>query len=154
MTTTNVDELGQNGQESMSVSSTFAKTKTPRARPGRPIDAIAISRKVKHATCKNCGRPILTGLDHDYGAHFATVDPTPLTRASELEALIAGHRTYGLWITRDGHELEHRDQFGISGPWITFGRDAILTDHACDRYWPQPPTAPTAHKIDREECPF
>lgn len=146
-------KLGQKGQYNVSALSIHANGETPRARPGRPIDAITVSRKVKKATCNKCGRDILQGLDHDYCALLAKVDPTPLTRASELEALIAGQRTYGLWTTRDGHELEHRHQWAIGGPFNLLGREAVLADHECDRYWPQPPSISTP-KIDREECPF
>jgi hypothetical protein len=66
------------------------------------------STPAAEATCPRCHRPILTALDEGLRAR---VDPTPVTAAEEITALLAGRWTYTLLAS--GH-LVHRDSHRIT----------------------------------------
>ncbi|MGI5155790.1 hypothetical protein [Microbispora sp. CA-102843] len=92
-------------------------------------------------TCHHCGRPILTA--HSEGL-LARADPTPITPADELAALIAGRRTYDIHpmgLPRKPY-LVHRSQFRIRAPrkW------AVVAEHQCPPgpHFP-PPRKPAVH---------
>lgn len=89
-----------------------------------------IGRKAREAKCQRCGSSVLCGLDGDRVAYVATVDPTPLTNAGELAALIAGKRTYTLSWCGDSYEIDLRTQFHIAGTSAeNHGR--VVADHVC-----------------------
>lgn len=46
--------------------------------------------------CRDCGAPILKGLDNDKLAFSATTEIAPITRAGEITAILNRHRTYDL----------------------------------------------------------
>jgi hypothetical protein len=67
----------------------------------------ASQRRAREGTCPKCGRPVLTGPDHDQVAHLATVDAAPIEPKWETRALAAGLAVYDL----DGGALCYRE------PW-------------------------------------
>lgn len=86
-----------------------------------------VTTPVKGALCPRCHAVILTGLAE--GLH-TRVDLTPLNRAGEIHALLAGRWTYTL--TRSG--LVHRDATRIAGTAL---HGPTLPAHHCGQ-----PTTP------------
>lgn len=64
-----------------------------------------LTRNARPRRCTRCGTYTLVGLDADTLAFEAHAEPTPTTSAGELQALLAGRRT---WTLHHGR-LEQRD---------------------------------------------
>jgi hypothetical protein len=86
-----------------------------------------ISTKVKTITCR-CGSEIIYAVADGLPAR---VDPTPLTLANELAALLDGRWTYAL---RAG-ELVHRDQWVIRAGIVG---TSLHAEHRCPPRYTQP----------------
>lgn len=105
-----------------------------------------MSRKAKLIACVRCDEPVLRGLDADIAAFPARTDIYPLSLHGEVQALMAGRRTYELRLG----ELDHRDR------WMITGRPAssitVVADHVCEEPtpadWIRPITPPAARRID------
>jgi hypothetical protein len=111
-----------------------------------------LSMHTRIEPCHRCGRIILHALDDEYdGATTARADPTLIDPAVELEALLAGRRTYSLVIGPPSR-LRHRDQWTIGNrKW------PVLPQHNCQptNGYPLPWEAiftPPPKEIT--ECPF
>ena len=113
------------------------------------IDQGIPGRRARHDTCRKCGAPVLRGLDSDVAGIDRQADPTPIDRANEFQALMAGLATFTAWPIRDGIELDRRDRWRIEGPLT---RHPTYPEHACGRTWPAIPE--TAKIANREDCPF
>ena len=96
-----------------------------------------------HATrCATCHQPILTGLDADRLAIQANIDWTPLDETGELQALLAGRRTYVLDLQPGGNpKLTRRTPAMIRRPIKKWMRADIVPAHQCGA--PPLPTIPT-----------
>lgn len=68
-----------------------------------------IGRRAQPRRCPTCSNRILTGLDADWAACRADVDPTPLTALGEALAHLEGRRTYALVVDGARHVLDYRD---------------------------------------------
>ena len=67
--------------------------------------------RTAYLTKHHCGADLLAGLDDDVAGLVARCDPYPLSPVGEVEALLAGRRTWHLRHRR----LERRDQFNVPG---------------------------------------
>jgi hypothetical protein len=85
------------------------------------------TRATRLILCPRCGAPILAGLDADWCALTAHVDPTPITPAGEAVALLAGRRTYDLIGRGDERTLSLRETEHIQAP----RRHPVVPAHAC-----------------------
>lgn len=101
---------------------------------GHPMTGPLITTAVAGSVHPRCGTPVLTGIAEGL---LARVDLTPLNRAGEIRALIAGLQTYTL--TRTG--LVHRDACRIAGTALT---GPVLAEHACHHRIPAEHRASTA----------
>ena len=116
---------------------------------GGPMTGPLITSLVTAAIHPRCGATVLTG--HAEGL-FARVDLTPLNRAGEIHALVAGLQTYTL--SRTG--LVHRDAGRIAGQALA-DMGPVLAEHRCHRLIPadhRAVTAPTAAAVDSDACPY
>ncbi|GAB2952063.1 hypothetical protein GCM10027280_45580 [Micromonospora polyrhachis] len=96
-----------------------------------------------------CGTPVIVGVAEGL---LARVDLTPLNRAGEIHALIAGLQTYTL--TR--HGLIHRDAGRIAGTSLAKA-GPVLAQHTCRRQIPaehRANTPPPARVATTGNCPF
>lgn len=121
----------------------------------------ASGRTVRADHCPTCGALIWTGLDADHGAQRARTDPTPLSAAGELLALLQGRTTYlarrhgkGVALTRRG-QLDP-GEYQRKTPRIGWPAYDIVTDHICHQ--PPLPSLPsqlarTSHKTP-DQPPF
>lgn len=109
-----------------------------------------ITRKAKYRHCpRGCGLIVLTAID-DIG-FTTTCDPHPTTTLGELQALLAGRRTY----TTVGEELVYRAAHRIVAR--DTDREPVYVQHECGI--PPPPTNELHVKrkcieYTSEECPF
>lgn len=87
------------------------------------------TRAARLILCPRCGAPILSGLDADWCALTARVDPTPLTEAGEALALLTGRRTYDLIGRGDERLLSLRETEHIQAP----RRHPVLATHECGK---------------------
>lgn len=111
------------------------------------ITETGISRHARIRTCARCHTPALVGLDDDICATEAATDPTPLNPLGEALALIDGRRTWNLTTTRNGYQLERRDNTHITtNPAGTHPRQDTLAEHRC-HHPPPPPTLTTPSHI-------
>jgi hypothetical protein len=76
-------------------------------------NADRVSRRASSATCRQCHRVMLVGLDADRCALVATVDPAALSAQGEMLAHLLGLRTYSLRWLIDTLEINRRDQWSI-----------------------------------------
>ena len=90
-----------------------------------------VGRAAKATVCRQCKRPIITGLDNDMCASVANADPTPVSPLGEALALIGGRRTYTLHQTTDRLELQIRDRWQIAGSPAGTRHD-VLPEHTCE----------------------
>ena len=112
-----------------------------------------------HATrCATCHQPILTGLDADRLAIQANIDWTPLDETGELQALLAGRRTYRLERQTGGNpKLTRRAAKHIRARRKRWQRYDIVPAHRCG----SPPLATTGTRLTttinldpNQPCPF
>lgn len=94
------------------------------------------TRRSFETVCQACWAYTLTGLDADALAFTVTVDDTPLTRAGELLAVLAGRSTYSRDIRG---ELSHRDRYALRSP----SPDPVHATHIHDQPLPSAWLAPT-----------
>lgn len=102
-------------------------------------------RTIRAAICRKCGAHVIRGLDADRAALPTTADPEPITITGELIAIANGLTTYDLVKHSTRPELDHRNQWRISGP----RRNPVLAEHRCGTTWPTQPAptpAPTPRK--------
>lgn len=93
------------------------------------------TRRSFETVCQACWAYTLTGLDADALAFTVTVDDTPLTRAGELLAVLAGRSTYSRDIRG---ELSHRDRYALRSP----SPDPVHATHIHDQPLPSAWLAP------------
>jgi hypothetical protein len=105
------------------------------------------SDRARPRRCPACGASVLVGLDDTVAAFRAVADPTPLSRAGEVLALITGRDTYRL-TDPPRVSLRRRDRWQISGrPADTC---VVLPAHACGApLAPTPATADDRSSSDR-----
>ena len=88
--------------------------------------------------CPTCGRPILVVWPETVASLRTTVDTDPVTRATALAAVIAGHCVVYRRTTKT------RDDWFVWNAGRITGQadhDSVLhTVHACGRIWPPAPT--------------
>ena len=85
-----------------------------------------MSRYAKSTFCPRCHCATISGLDEDYGAYVATVDPWPVDRVTEVLALLADRRTYEVTEFDGRLELTHRTFWRQTAP----GR-RVVVEHRC-----------------------
>jgi hypothetical protein len=102
------------------------------------------ARHAKPNLCRRCTTWTLVGLDADTLAFTARADPTNLTPAGELAALLGGRGTYTLTRTGNHHDLDDRDTHRITGrpPAASSARYAVLPAHRCGQPFTGPLAAP------------
>lgn len=89
--------------------------------------------KTRLQFCPRCQQTTITGPDADYGWCIATVDPTPLDRATEAQALLTARPTYTF---RPGPppRITPRDHWTISAhPADPTDPNPVLPAHVCHR---------------------
>lgn len=109
--------------------------------PGTPVTTLkdlkalaghATGRGIHATRCATCRQPILTGLDADQLAIQANIDWTPLDETGELQALIAGRRTYRLERQTGGNpKLTRRAAKHIRARRKHWQRYDIVPAHRC-----------------------
>lgn len=92
------------------------------------------TRRARACLCPTCRRPVMRGIDREYGGMSVDADPEPLTVNGEVNALMTGARTYNLqWVPRPGgmgYTLDSRDQWQIARwPAGSNGMD-VLAEHS------------------------
>ena len=93
--------------------------------------ATGATRRARAVTCSGCRRPVMRGLDRDFGGLSADADPAPLSALGEALALLAHRPTYELRWLGGRYEIDRRDRYRIAGqPAGTNGID-ILVGHDC-----------------------
>lgn len=75
----------------------------------RAMDHQGVTRKPKPRHCRRCGMAVIAAID-DHGL-TTSVSPTPTTAKGELDARLAGLRTFTLW----GGEMLYRSYWEIKG---------------------------------------
>ena len=104
------------------------------------------NQTAKYHRCRKCKEIVLTGLNAHAAAWTITVDPTPLTKLTELAAILTNRDT--VQATRhpgQGYELNYRTP---GDQWPT--NPLVLPQHKCGHRFPgflEPPTTtnPTAN---------
>jgi hypothetical protein len=94
--------------------------------PGGPI-----TRAAKAAICLRCDGCRLDGLDSDRCALDVHVDPEPISAFGELQATLAGLRTFEIRRVAGGYHLEWRDAGHIRVRPAGSGRVDVLVEHRC-----------------------
>lgn len=91
----------------------------------------AFGHKARWRQCR-CGAVVLHGADwtHDWAGE-ADVDPAQLTTAMELEAVLAGRRTYEVMVRDTGRTLRSRDQWRIQAHPPETLTDTVCPTHRC-----------------------
>ena len=128
------------------------------------LSITGLSRKARVLDCPHCRVPCIAGLDSHIAALDAWCDPTALTLDGELEALLAGLRTFTLW---RGSEIALRHQWIVAADHAKRRNPSptrtILAQHRCGDpvpdAWaaPQPEPEPAPDDVDDSEesrCPF
>jgi len=89
------------------------------------------TRNARYSRCANCKSRIIIGFDADFGYRAVECDPTPLSVAGELAAMLANRRIYRL-TSHGGHwRIDDRDIFSLRAtPPGTKGTDILVT-HVC-----------------------
>lgn len=96
----------------------------------------------RYHRCHKCTAIVITGLDAHILATTATVDPTPLTPATETAMTLLERETYHAQPTPDGYRLTWRFPAHQPDQPVT---GHILPAHQCGRRLPgfiTPPTKP------------
>lgn len=92
-----------------------------------------VGRRVQARTCRTCHAKVLAGADGDTCGRVCHVDPDPVDKVGEALAVLTGRYTVAMWKTRDGYQLEPRDQFAIRrSPAGTSTRYDVLAEHVCN----------------------
>ena len=94
------------------------------------------TRTARSHRCPKCHTWTVIGLTPEPCSHRAVLDPSPLSCAGELAALLAGRWTYDLGVHGGRLEIEDRDSFTIAGspaerPDAYRRASDVLTTHAC-----------------------
>jgi hypothetical protein len=87
------------------------------------------TRRARAARCPTCRRPVMRGIDRDWGGLSIDCDPTPLSPEGEAIAIYVGRRTYELRWLGDRYEIDRRDASGIRGNPIGTLRLDVLVQH-------------------------
>ncbi len=89
------------------------------------------TRKAKHRRCDVCRRQVWRGFNADFGFMSVDCDPQVLTAAGELEAIIAGIRTFTLrYRPGYGHIFDGpRCKFNLIGAPAGQGRYDVIAEH-------------------------
>lgn len=98
---------------------------------GRDEPGGTMARNTKADTCTKCGGWLLHGLDADWGALDTYADPEPLSALGEVQAAIAGLRTFELHRCRGGYELDRRCDSKIRFRPAGSGKVDVLAEHRC-----------------------
>lgn len=109
--------------------------------PGYVLQLRAAHRRAVHqTTCKNCGRPTLTGPDDDGAlSRPAEVDPDRLTRLGIYQAVTNGAALYVLRRSKVGRELDWLGDWANPDP----DTEHVMAAHRCRRAPETQPTPPT-----------
>lgn len=96
------------------------------------MDRDGISRRARPHACPNCHALTIVGLDHDRSALTVRADPSPLSPAGELIALLTGRPTYSLHPHGNRYEINPRSQWAItSTPAGTLTSCDVVAAHQC-----------------------
>lgn len=98
---------------------------------GRSEAGGGMVRQAKASTCRRCDAYRIHGLDSDYAALPAFADPEPLSAFGEVQATIAGLRTYELSRHGSGHRIDGRDFTHVKGRPAGSGLVDVLAEHRC-----------------------
>lgn len=98
---------------------------------GRNEPGGAMARPARASMCPSCGAHRIHGLDADWAALPAKVDPRPLTALGEALAIVSGLRTYDLGRYGSGYQLDYRDQGHVQSRPAGSGRSDVLAEHRC-----------------------
>lgn len=90
-----------------------------------------MTRQAKASTCLRCDGYRLHGLDADICALDAYVHPVPISALGEVQATIAGLRTYELKRRKPGYQIERRDFSHVRGRPAGSGAVDVLAEHRC-----------------------
>jgi hypothetical protein len=114
----------------MSVPKSFAERRRLEAIRANSVDGFA--RSARSTSCRQCGRPVMAGLDDDMCALSVVVDTYPLSAAGEVVALMSGRRTYSLTWAGGRYEIDRRDEYRIDGnpPGARANVDVVV-NHEC-----------------------
>lgn len=115
----------------------WQRIKTMLEAQGRMVGGV--TRAATARTCRDCGAPVLAGLDGDVAAVTVRVDPAPLDAAGEALAVLGGRGTYSLRRSGRRFELDRRDPFHMRTPAGTSTYD-VCAEHRCGS-----PPLPTTH---------
>ena len=144
------------------VRETFQKprnlSQTPTLKDLKTLAGHATGRGIHATRCATCRQPILTGLDNDQLAIQANIDWTPLDETGELQALLAGRRTYRLERQTGGNpKLTRRAAKHIRARRKHWQRYDIVPAHRCG----SPPLAAISTRLTttinldpNQPCPF
>jgi hypothetical protein len=106
-------------------------------------EATGAVRRARAVRCQRCRRPIILGLDSDWGSCVAECDPDSLSPYGEALARLARRRTYSFRYLGDRYLIDIRDQFIIAGEAKRPRRNAdVLVNHVCesDLFFPIQPS--------------
>jgi hypothetical protein len=104
------------------------------------------TRRARSRLCEQCRRPIMRGIDADWGGRSVDCDPTPVSQLGETLALIDGRRTYELRYLGTGtgaqrYEIDHRTPERIRGNPPGTKRLDVLIEHNHDgKQYPNTPS--------------
>ena len=124
------------------------------------MDADGITRKARARRCPSCRAAVVRGLDHDRCALTVVVDPTPLSPAGELEALLLRRFTFDLRRFAGQLNIDRRyPERIVASPAGTPPGDVVVA-HDCNA---PPISGTTTSNLDRsvhhlasqvDTCPF
>ena len=115
------------------------------------------TRRARARTCDACRRPVMSGIDEDFGGQASYADPTPVSGIGEAMARIAGRATFELAHLGDRYELTRRTGPRIRGRPAGTPRIDILVGHKCGdvtRFESAPERIKPAAVIQSDQPPF
>lgn len=122
---------------------------------GRKEPGGSMARNARASTCPKCGAYRIHGLDSDWAALPAKVDPEPLSALGEAQATIGGLRTYELSRYGGGYRIDGRNDLTVRGRPAGSGRIDVLAEHrfgvALDR---APPVIRLSRPVSSAVPPF
>jgi hypothetical protein len=89
------------------------------------------ARTARTRRCPDCHAHTLVGLDNDWAAMSARVDPAPLGYQGEALARLAGRATYALRRRGNTFRLARRDRWQIGARRNWPSPYDVVAEHAC-----------------------
>lgn len=120
---------------------------------GRSEAGGPMARNASASTCPRCDAYRIHGLDSDYAALDAFVDPEPISAFGEVQATIAGLRTYDLTRRGGGYQLDGRDFTHVKGRPAGSGAGDVLAEHRCGVALDRAPPVRQLHRPSDSNVP-